>query len=163
MSARHVKPDWSTINSMGAYYIAKIFLAGSIEQGKAVDWQESAFEYFKDYDVEIFNPRRSVWNAELEQNIQSKEFVRQVTWEQKKLELSDIVLVHFADETLSPISMHELGLLAKAGKKVVVSCNEKFWRQGNMQISCILNNIPLYNSLGSALAHIRVLIEYLKA
>ncbi len=52
-----------------AKYIAyadytKIFLAGSIEMGKAVDWQTELTNKLADLDkVTILNPRRDDWNC----------------------------------------------------------------------------------------------------
>ena len=40
-----------------------IFLAGSIEMGKAEDWQTKVTEKFKPYDVLILNPRRDDWDC----------------------------------------------------------------------------------------------------
>jgi hypothetical protein len=140
--------------------IAKIFLAGSIEMGKAADWQSATITQLSDYHIRIFNPRVEKWDAKLKQNVSELAFVKQVTWEQKKLVQSDIVLVHFVGDTLAPISLHELGQLAKAGKKVIVSCPKEFWRLGNIQVTCILDNIPLYELLEDAINHIKVLLEY---
>lgn len=41
----------------------KVFLAGSIEQGKAEDWQTELTNRLKDANVTILNPRRDNWNC----------------------------------------------------------------------------------------------------
>ena len=40
-----------------------VFLAGSIEMGKAEDWQSEVQNILKDSDVTIFSPRRDDWNC----------------------------------------------------------------------------------------------------
>ena len=138
-----------------------LFLAGSIEQGKAVDWQADAVSYFNNFNVNVYNPRRQQWNPELEQSIREPKFVSQVAWEQKYLERADYILFNLLPDTKSPISLHELGqLCGVSDKTVVVCCPKGFWRRGNVQISCILSRFFLYEEFEDALAHIRVLLEY---
>jgi len=123
-----------------------IFLAGSIEMGKAEDWQTKVTEKFKPYDVLILNPRRSDWDSSWEQSIDNKQFNEQVTWELKAQEDADIIIMHFCADTKSPITLLELGLFARTGK-VRVSCPDEFWRKGNVDICCDRYNIPLYDNL----------------
>lgn len=40
-----------------------IFLAGTIEQGNSDDWQSVVINKLKAKRVNIFNPRRSTWDA----------------------------------------------------------------------------------------------------
>ena len=43
--------------------VAQVFLAGSIEQGAARDWQQELLAAFSpDSDLVFFNPRREVWD-----------------------------------------------------------------------------------------------------
>lgn len=58
-----------------------VFLAGSIEQGTAVEWQRSVIDALCDRDCVVFNPRRASWNRELRQSITEPEFAEQVRWE----------------------------------------------------------------------------------
>ena len=39
-----------------------IFLAGSIEMGKAVEWQDKVSESLEEYSGNILNPRRVEWD-----------------------------------------------------------------------------------------------------
>ena len=52
------------------------------------------------------------------------------------MERADIVAVFFAKGTLAAITLMELGLFIQSGKKVVVACEEGFWKRGNVQIVC---------------------------
>lgn len=111
-----------------------IFLAGSIEMDKAIDWQKHCEELLQDQFV-IFNPRRKEWDSSWSQTIENENFKQQVDWELNALEKADIVIMYFAENTMSPISLLEFGLYAQSNKmKVVVE--ENFWRKGNVDIVC---------------------------
>ena len=130
-----------------------IFLAGSIEMDQAVNWQKRCEEELSENYI-IFNPRRDSWNNSWEQSIANPQFKEQVTWELNALELSDYIIMFFANNTKSPISLLELGLFAHSDKmKVVVE--EGFWRKGNIDIVCERYNIEQFDSLD-------VLLEKLK-
>ena len=42
----------------------KVFLAGSIEMGRAGDWQQDVQDALADLDVVLLNPRRADWNPD---------------------------------------------------------------------------------------------------
>ena len=124
-----------------------LFLAGSIEMGKAENWQlkvENYFEALDDYT--ILNPRRDDWDASWEQSIENPNFYQQVNWELTGLERADKILMYLSPNTQSPISLLELGLYAKSGK-VLVCCPNGFWRKGNVEVVCERYHIPLFESL----------------
>lgn len=124
-----------------------VFLAGSIEMGKAVDWQEKIISELMVVDnLTILNPRRDCWDSSWEQNIENPHFKEQVEWELEGLERSNIVLFYFAPETKSPISLLELGLFANSGK-AIVCCPEGFWRKGNVDIVCNRYNVEQVDDL----------------
>jgi Nucleoside 2-deoxyribosyltransferase like len=118
------------------YY--RIFLAGSIEMGKAVDWQTELIEKIKDIsNAVIFNPRRKDWDSTWSQTLESKQFVEQVTWELAMLESSNVRVFYFDPATKSPITLLELGLFGRGkDKDVVVCCPPCYWRKGNVDIVC---------------------------
>ncbi|MDX6180762.1 nucleoside 2-deoxyribosyltransferase domain-containing protein [Flavobacterium sp. Fl-77] len=122
-----------------------IFLAGSIEMDKAVNWQKKCEELLKDKYI-LFNPRRSEWNSSWSQSIENDSFKQQVNWELDALEKADIIIMYFASDTMSPISLLEFGLYAQSNKmKVVV--DENFWRKGNIDIVCEKYNIQQFKTL----------------
>lgn len=131
-----------------------IFLAGSIEMGKAIDWQKEIELVLSDLSVDIFNPRRDDWDASWEQNINNPQFVEQVTWELDHLDEADIIFLYFVPGMMSPISLLEFGLYAKT-RKLIVVCPDGFWRQGNVEVVCKRHNIPFYKNLGDGIIKVR--------
>lgn len=125
--------------------LKSIFLAGSIEMDKAEDWQNTC-EIALTNSFNLFNPRRESWDSSWKQDINNKHFREQVEWELNALEEADIIIMYFAPNTKSPISLLELGLHAKSNKMHVV-CDQKFWRKGNVDVVCKKYNIPQYASL----------------
>lgn len=130
-----------------------VFLAGSIEMGKAEDWQKTAEKFLVDSGVVAFNPRRDDWDSSWEQKMDNEKFREQVNWELDALDLSDAILMYFSPETKSPISLLELGLYAHTGKMFVV-CPEGFWRKGNVDIVCARYSVPMFNTIDDALGAI---------
>ena len=123
----------------------KVFLAGSIEMGKAVEWQKYIIEHLKDEPIIFLNPRRNDWDASWEQKKTNVKFTEQVTWELTALEAADVILMYFDPKTKSPISLLELGIHAKSDKLIVL-CPEPFWRKGNVDIVCDLYGIKQVDS-----------------
>ena len=112
-----------------------IFLAGSIEMGKAENWQQRIERELSKVDGVILNPRRDDWDSSWIQSIDNPQFREQVEWELCALEGSTLIAMYFDPTTKSPISLLELGLYAKS-KKMIVCCPEGFWRKGNVDIVC---------------------------
>ena len=137
--AKLIKPptDVSTINGI----VGSVFLAGSIEMGKAIDWQQKVWEGVKDIPaLGVLNPRRDDWDNSWKQEKSDKHFYGQVTWELEGLENVDMVVYYFDPKTTSPVTMLELGLLSNKltnfTPKTVVCCPEGFYRKGNIDIVC---------------------------
>ena len=130
-----------------------VFLAGSIEMGKAENWQAKVEDYFSAFDkYTLLNPRRDDWNNDWEQAFENPYFSQQVNWELTALERSDQIIMYLLPSTKSPISLLELGLFAKSGK-LLVCCPAGFWRKGNVEIVCEKYGIPIYEELVELLAH----------
>jgi hypothetical protein len=122
-----------------------IFLAGSIDQGHAVDWQTAITKSLAHLPVTILNPRRHDWDSSWKEDISFEPFRTQVEWEQDMLEAADVIALYFSPDTKSPISLLELGLFARSGK-LIVACPPGFWKRGNVQIICQRLNIELVKS-----------------
>lgn len=135
-----------------------LFLAGSIEQGLAIDWQKEVENICieKHFNITLFNPRRDAWDNTWEQRISNPLFKEQVNWELDALDISENILMYFDPKTKSPISLLELGLHAKSNK-LVICCPDGFWRKGNVEIMCEKYNIPLFTDLRESV--IKVLEE----
>ncbi len=130
-----------------------VFLAGSIEMGKAEDWQNQATELLRD-QFDIFNPRRDAWDASWEQLFENPQFFQQVTWELDCLKVADAIIMYFDKDTMSPISLLEFGLYAPTSKLYVV-CPDGFWRKGNVEIVSHHYKIPEFSTLESACSAIK--------
>jgi len=135
-----------------------VFLAGSIEMGKAEDWQKTVERELEKLDVTIFNPRRDDWDSSWVQEQSNPQFNHQVNWELNKLERSDIIFMYFSPETQSPISLLELGRYAQYGK-MIVCCPKGFWRKGNVDILCTRENVPVFEDLKSAIGALKTRIN----
>ena len=132
-------PDWM------------VFLAGSIEMGKAVDWQKQVIDSLTDVPVTLLNPRRADWDPTWKQDPVEGPFREQVLWELSSIAKSDLVFFYFAPGTISPISLLELGLCIGGEKKVVVCCPPDLHRYGNVKITCELTETKVYEKLEEAI------------
>jgi hypothetical protein len=112
-----------------------VFLAGSIEQDTAENWQNYIIKKLDNKDIVILNPRRENWDSSWKEDISNPIFYEQVNWELEALEKAALIVMYFDPKTKSPISLLELGLFAKTGK-MVVCCPSGFWKKGNVDIVC---------------------------
>ncbi len=126
----------------------RVFLAGSIEMGKADTWQTRLVDSLKEHEGLILNPRRDDWDSCWLQTIENPQFRQQVEWELEAMEDATKILMYFDPATKSPISLLELGLHANSGK-LTVCCPEGFWRKGNVEVVCKRYGVPMVNSLES--------------
>ncbi len=132
-----------------------IFLGGSIEQGKAIDWQKEITDYltqqFPNEDITLFNPRRDDWNPNLEQSIANPVFRGQVLWEIDCILKSNINVFFIQGDTLSPITLYEIGLVSieswKNKRKVIVCCEPGFWRKGNVDVVSLVFKMNSVSSI----------------
>ncbi|MGQ7854968.1 nucleoside 2-deoxyribosyltransferase domain-containing protein [Pedobacter sp. WC2501] len=126
-----------------------IFLAGTIDMGHSIDWQQKFIDQANKEetldDVVVFNPRRKSWDHTWTQRIENRQFSEQVNWELDAMENADVILLFLEANSKSPISMMELGLFADSGK-LMVCCEEGFWRKGNIDIVCRRKGIDQYNT-----------------
>lgn len=150
-----IKPNSEDQKSTGT----TIFLAGSIEMGKAEDWQKVLTSEIESLgkDLTVFNPRRDDWDSSWEQKESNNQFNSQVNWELNRLEECDIIFMYLSPETQSPISLLELGKFA-GRKQMVVCCPKTFWRRGNVEILCNRENVPLFEDLESAIGALKTKI-----
>lgn len=135
-----------------------VFLAGSIEMGKAIDWQAEVIATIEKHvkkvmrgSMIVFNPRRPEWDSSWEQTIENKQFAEQVNWELEHIARADTVFFYFQGETLSPISLMELGYALGRGIHCVVVCEKNFWRKGNIEVICERHNVKVYSTLSRGL------------
>lgn len=137
-----------------------VFLGGSIEMGKAEDWQQRITQTIETIDSNILvcNPRRPDWDSSWEQRADNPNFAEQVHWELDHLQRANVVVFYFQPDTMSPITLMELGhtladnklsqdTLSNPNQKIVVCCPDGFWRKGNVEIICQRYGIDVHNTL----------------
>lgn len=135
-----------------------VFLAGSIEMGKAVQWQKHMATFLSPLPITVNNPRRGHWDPKATQEARNESFRHQVEWELSALEKADVICFFLDVNTMSPVTMLELGLWAKS-KKVVVCCDKRFWRAGNIHIVCDRYNIPFVETFEDLVPAIKSMLE----
>lgn len=120
-----------------------VFLAGTIDMGNSIDWQQEVYEHFRQTDGRwlLYNPRQLHWDP-----TRKGEMDYQVNWELEHLEKADYILMYLLGSSKSPISLLEMGLHARSGKMYVI-CEPDFYRHDNVRITCGFYGIPLFNSL----------------
>ena len=129
-----------------------VFLGGSIEMGKAIDWQSilAAALLAQHPQLQIANPRRQDWDSSWEQRIDNPHFNEQVNWELDHIERADLVVFFFQPDTYSPITLLELGKRLEhpeARHNTLVCCPPGFWRRGNVEIVCHRAGVGVLSSL----------------
>lgn len=123
-----------------------LFLGGSIEMGAAPRWQDEfvklASHFLVNGEWVIYNPRRDDWDTSLKQEATDPQFFQQVEWEMTHLEKVKYRLFYFAENTISPITLLELGKYSERRSHVV--CDAGYARKGNVEMFCYKYDIPMY-------------------
>lgn len=139
-----------------------IFLGGSIEMGKAIDWQSKVANDLEQFNVTLLNPRRKDWDSSWKQDPDFAPFKEQVTWELNAIKMCDIVIINFCSGTMSPISLLELGIvLSSAGAlyRPFVCCPKDFYRYGNVKITCDMYNVKVYDNLDDLISELKTYLH----
>jgi hypothetical protein len=142
-----------------------IFLAGSIEMGKAINWQQNVLDHFSNVDdITFLNPRRKDWDSSWKQDPDFKPFLDQVLWEQRGLSHSSTIFFYFAPGTISPVSMLELGMTINSDypPHIIVCCPKEFHRYGNIKIICDQRGIDVHQTLDEAISALSIIIGKMK-
>lgn len=133
----------------------KLFLAGAIDQGKAVNWQDKVARALDDLDITILNPRRDDWDDSWEQTKDDPQFREQVLWEVEAQEAADLIVFVFTKDSKAPITFFECGHWLNKG---IVCAEEGFYRQGNLDIYCEYFGIPIYHNIDEMITDLHTLI-----
>lgn len=169
MSFQIIKPD--TQDQTIVEGNTTIFLAGSIDNGKASLWAHdvqqalNVFEY-----VTLFNPRRDNWNTSLVTRASNETFNQQVNWELDNLDGCDIPFFYFEAGSVSPITLQEIGFIIGSRRgdmtaltayvhKPVVVCPVKYWRRGNVEVMCARHEVQVYDELEEGIEALKIAIE----
>jgi hypothetical protein len=140
--------------------MVKVFLGGSIDMGSAENWQDRLTNDLSEYsdDLVLANPRRDDWDSTWKQDPTPKtQFFEQVSWELYHQETSTFIVYYFAENSMSPITLLELGLFA--GGNVLVCCPTKFYRYGNVKMVCDRYHIPMTETYEDMLNKLKVGID----
>lgn len=143
-----------------------IFLGGSIEMGKAEPWGDYLTSKLSEhnFDIRILNPRRDDFDSSQEQSIDNPYFKEQVNWELDGLDRSDLIVMYLQPDTLSPISMMEIGIYINTldwNKQMIICCPGGFWRKGNVEI--LVDRYPYHCTLLNSFEDLeKVVIEKCK-
>lgn len=138
-------PEFPNCNNSS---VTRVFLAGTIDMGNSEDWQKKVVDFLDKSDKKfyVFNPRRDEFDSKSEQKFSDPVFYQQVNWELTCLDNADIILMCLLSTSKSPISLLELGLYAKS-RKLLLYCEEEFYRKANLEVVCTKYNIPMYTSM----------------
>ena len=123
-----------------------VFLAGSIDLGKSVDWQAELALSLADCPGILLNPRREQWDSSWLAEASFPPFREQVEWELAAMEAAGMIAFYFAPQSQAPVTLLELGLAAQE-RKAVVCCPPGYWRKGNVDVVCEHYNIPMVAAL----------------
>lgn len=123
-----------------------VFLAGSIDIGKEVNWQTSIVEALSHLPVVVLDPFRPDWDSTWKEDITFEPFRTQVAWELEQREIADVVSIYFGPEAKATITLLELGLSAHT-EKAIVCCPAGYWKRGNVQAVCQKFGIKLVDSV----------------
>jgi hypothetical protein len=148
------------VKAPGKYEAGKrytIFLAGAIDQGKAVDWQQKVARALDELDILILNPRRENWDPSWDQSADNPEFRQQVNWELDAQAAADMVIFVFTKDSKAPITFLEFGLFAPT-KDAVVCAEEGFYRKGNLDIVAERYHIPMYDNLDEMIGDLKTVL-----
>lgn len=136
----------------------KVFLGGSIESGSAINWQDDIISEFNGYDVTFLNPRRPTWT-----DLSNEALQQQVNWELFHQKTADVLIYYFADGTISPVTLFEVGLFSNNGTPMFVYASEKYFRQLNLKFSNEFFNETLYEFFDDKDAFKQHLHNFLKS
>ncbi|WP_405414549.1 nucleoside 2-deoxyribosyltransferase domain-containing protein [Maribacter sp. Asnod1-A12] len=119
-----------------------IFLAGSMDHKQEVSWRDEISAEFGTYS--IFDPTNNNHD-----HLNVKEMKRHINWELNALQLSDMILLNFLPNALSPISLIELGLYVNS-EKLIVICPKEFYKSNYVHTLCDKYNTPIFNNITEA-------------
>ena len=105
----------------------KIFLAGTIDMGKSVDWQKATCDWFRALPEGRYL---------------------------EHLEKADLIIMNILASSKSPITLLEMGLFMRSGKLRVI-CEPGFYRYDNVRLTCARYGVPLYQNMDDFLKTMR--------
>lgn len=123
-----------------------IFLAGSMVGSMVgsmaarldVNWRQTVADNFQE-KYHLLDPTNH-------NRLEDLEIREHIKWELKGMEKSDYIIMNFLPNSLSPISMVELGMYIATNKLIVV-CPKEFYKWRYIDTLCKEHNTPIFNEL----------------
>lgn len=129
-------------------YGVKVFLAGAIDMGAAVDWQQQVIEALDEYPgFTLLNPRRAEFAPDT--------LDEQIAWELDALNNAHIVLMWFPAQAKAPIALLETGLYMQS-EKLLIGAEPGFYRRRNLEMTCDYYGVTLHDSLADVIAELKL-------
>lgn len=139
----------------------RVFLGGSIDMGSAPDWQREVVAALSGIEAVLLNPRRRDWDPSIQNDANVPAFQEQVEWELAALEAADVIVLYLASGLKSPITLMELGLHARGGR-IILFCEEGYWRKGNVDLLAQRYGIRQVTSLAALTDAVRQVVKTLR-
>lgn len=133
----------------------RIFLGGSIDNGKAPNWQANISKILKNQNQNIYilNPRRINWDPGA-----TKETIRdQIWWELSAQSCSDIRFYYLDKDSQSPETLLEIGFYGRQLGNIVY-CPKEYFRYDNVSMTCKWFSVPCFDNLEDAVSELKRLI-----
>jgi hypothetical protein len=126
----------------------RVYLAGAIDMGKAVEWQSAVIEALSDFPdwLILFNPRRAQFAPEME--------TEQIQWEWDAMDHADLIFLWFPKDSLAPIAFFEAGLLM-GSNKLIIGAEPGFYRRRNLELTCPRYDVFLRDSLDALISKMK--------
>lgn len=118
----------------------RVFLAGAIDMGAAVNWQQEVVTSFTSFSDELafLNPRRAAFTPET--------LDEQIHWELDALERANTVFMWLPADAKAPVSMFEAGLYWRSGK-LLIGAAPGFYRRRNLEITALWYGVTLFDDI----------------
>lgn len=120
-----------------------IFLAGSMDFNRPDNWRKQTIHKLSNYN--FFDPTNK--NHDSLNEIQMK---KHIEWELDALLMADKIILNFLPNSLSPISLVELGLYMSS-QKLTVICPKEFYKSKYVYTLCEKYNTPVFLKIEEAL------------
>lgn len=143
-----------------------VFLRGTTTASGSADWRSTLASRLRDsFDdatqgISILNPARDDWDSSWRKDFSDPRWAEQFAWEQDMLERADLVVVLLHGVTAAPVSLLELGLVARWGNAVVCVL-DGYPKAGYVEALCVRLQLRLTRSEEALAA--RVVLELSRA
>jgi hypothetical protein len=104
----------------GKYPLPRVYLGG---QCRGRDWRLDFYQRFERADVTFINPRREPF---IDPELEPAAHARQVTWERKALDMSDVGVFWLGEGLSNQATRVEIGYLLGAQKPVLLGAQTGF-------------------------------------